>query len=797
VLADLDGNGQADAIMGRENATGAFVMMGDPHGGFAPAQAVGSTHALELLAAGDVDGDGDLDIVGIDQDVGPFNTLLNLGGELSGFALSAQPAQQMSGLALGDMDGDDVLDGVLATGALGGVVLISHGTGTGTFTGPQFTAPLGYTNGLRLADVDGDGTLDPIVAWPDGVAYFPADGAGGLGAPRAVEVGGEATDVEVLDLQGDGTVDVVASVEVPPTFAANVLGVAINSGGGQFEDTVAYPLGFGFRALRAGDVVGDASIDVVALGWSQTLVAAFAGDGAGGLGAAQPSAIPTFSEAVALDDRNGDGKLDILVPAQEHLAELRSAAGAPGEPRCEVLTGSEPERPALGDLNGDGWPDAVVALRFSNQVNVLLGDGQGLLGAPAAYDAAVNPWDAALADLDADGDLDTVCGMAYPTRVVRLLNDGTGVLGPWATYVGNGSIYGTASLHLGDLNEDGHADAVACTSSDILVFRGTGLGGFLNGQATAAGGLALALDVAHLDGDGHLDVVVTGSSNPASRILHGSGHGGFGPPQFVVTSTAPWQYDIIAARLDGDDSYDLATVNLEADNVCVTRSDGAGGWLPPVPYTTLNEPRHLASADFDGDGQADIAVTSESPFSRTINLHLGLGAGALAAGVALFPGYQPHIVSPGDLDGDGLPEMVVGVRNSDLLTVLHNHGPPPWTPLGNGLAGSHGVPLLDGSGTLQAGAPVSLALSRAVESALSVLVAGTGTASVSFKGGVLVPAPQLLLAVPISAYGEFVLTGAWPAGLPSGTTIFLQDWVPDAAGPQGWSASGALEAHVP
>jgi len=121
-----------------------------------------------------------------------------------------------------------------------------------------------------------------------------------------------------------------------------------------------------------------------------------------------------------------------------------------------------------------------------------------------------------------------------------------------------------------------------------------------------------------------------------------------------------------------------------------------------------------------------------------------------------------------------------------------------WKDLGLGLAGVNGVPQLAGTGTLLAGDALTLALSDARPLASAVLILGLSAANLPFKGGTLVPAPQVLIAgLPTDGAGALVLPGTWPAGLPSGFTLWLQMWIADAAGPHGFSASNGLSASPP
>ncbi|GJM20218.1 MAG: hypothetical protein DHS20C15_01330 [Planctomycetota bacterium] len=163
---------------------------------------------------------------------------------------------------------------------------------------------------------------------------------------------------------------------------------------------------------------------------------------------------------------------------------------------------------------------------------------------------------------------------------------------------------------------------------------------------------------------------------------------------------------------------------------------------------------------------------------------------------ALFQFYQWELVTDGD--------------RAVLADASFGNGFPPdggafvfrGTPFGRiesgEFAGTGGaVPQLSGSGTLTPGSDNSLTLSDALPLTTTALLSGLGLEQLPFKGGVLVPTPDLLLnallALPVNAQGEQALSFAWPADVPTGTKLYLQHWVADPAGPFGFSASNGLE----
>ena len=122
-----------------------------------------------------------------------------------------------------------------------------------------------------------------------------------------------------------------------------------------------------------------------------------------------------------------------------------------------------------------------------------------------------------------------------------------------------------------------------------------------------------------------------------------------------------------------------------------------------------------------------------------------------------------------------------------------------WKDLGHGLAGTHGEPVLTGDGLLEGNTPFTLVLEDALALQPAYLVVGYSALFLPVVGGTLVPDPstpgQVISLVTDSEGGQTWL-GTWPTGVPSGTDLYLQAWVLDPAGTEGFAASNALAART-
>ena len=142
-----------------------------------------------------------------------------------------------------------------------------------------------------------------------------------------------------------------------------------------------------------------------------------------------------------------------------------------------------------------------------------------------------------------------------------------------------------------------------------------------------------------------------------------------------------------------------------------------------------------------------------------------------------------------------------GVQTVTILSVrivgqLTMHA--AWFDLGASLAGTHGAPVLTPDGSLEPGSTVVLDLASALENSSFTLIVGISALNAPFKGGTLVPFPNLLIfGLPTGPGGGITLSGTWPGNLPSNVAFYFQEWIVDPAGPAGLAATNAVKAVTP
>jgi hypothetical protein len=253
---------------------------------------------------------------------------------------------------------------------------------------------------------------------------------------------------------------------------------------------------------------------------------------------------------------------------------------------ANYTAGYAPQSVAVGDLNGDGRADLVVANADSPNVSVLLGKGDGTFQAAVNYALGVWPTSAAIGDFNGDGKADLVVTNS-PTfnsaYVSILLGNGDGTFQTAVNYgVGNGP----TSVAVGDFNGDGKADLVAANSQSngVSVLLGKGDGTFQAAVNYAADLAPTSVAVWDLNGDGNADLVVANQNSDDVSVLLGNGDGTFQAALQYSAGSLP--QSVAIGDFNGDGKADLGVVNRLGNNASILLGNGDGTFQAAVNYAT-------------------------------------------------------------------------------------------------------------------------------------------------------------------------------------------------------------------
>ena len=533
--------------------------------------------------------------------------------------------------------------------------------------------------------------LHAVASLPAQTAQFPLGCKGaqlGIASQSLVYLGQDSKSDQVF-------------VDLVPTLGYAV--VLLNPGSGTLSATPlpqAASLGLGSLSFNVADVNGDGINDLIAAeGFGSTVSAngvyVFLGHSDGTFANPVQYAAGPTPNGVTIDDVNGDGKLDLIVPnngfGPGNIQVLLGNGDGTFKP---AINGGTAENlatanfsVAIGDFNGDGKQDLVL-----NDGEVMLGKGDGSFAAtiftlPIILQGSVAGGVPVTGDFNHDGKLDIAMNIfsssggqsAQAGEVTIFLGKGDGTFTTGASYA---NISGSQHMAAEDFDGDGNLDLILGSGDNGVYSAGPNTDGvfqFLMGrgdgtfagapayQSVAHNGLnpiAPAFAVGDFNGDGKPDILtdlVSGSNIQGMTLMAGDGQGSFtqGP------AIQDYPLALVAADMNGDSHLDAVYAEYSSGNygVYVALGNGDGTFQANtsemLPSSgTIND---VVVGDFNGDGKPDVMVTATASSSNAgaIYLFLGNGDGTLQAGVQVDTPPGAYGLAAGDFNHDGNLDFVL------------------------------------------------------------------------------------------------------------------------------------------
>ncbi|MBU6374425.1 MAG: putative Ig domain-containing protein [Bdellovibrionales bacterium] len=713
-IQDMDGDGRLDVIaIVRDTVSEIQIIKGD--GNWTAGctnQVCGSNLTRQTISAGlnlpqqvafgDINGDGRLDLVASnDGAVGVFvfvncgslttvsysgasttcnNTAQNIFNYYSGPSyVPASPNNKTRGVALVNLRNNGILDLVVTTWDVNRAVLVYQGTSTtaGTFPSNPTTVYNGFATSTAgpiysTMDIDGDGNRDIVMGGNEGAYVVYGNGLGGFNGYTQLLPSDLAGGfwVKAGDIRGVGCADIVLGSSNSAVRFSTLIYQQTVCGSRSFPSRRVLSTGYSNGIALGNNLFGQGTtntkLDLVVLsggnGWANSRFTAYKNNGT----------------STAYDGTTTNLLTSVTTPVLSSSGPFLFAGG----PLYDAyLVGA----PNIGDLNNDGYNDFVFKLGGSS--NVYLGNASGQF--TLVPNSGITTGDISsggyfsrqtlLADFNADGIQDYASANynqnVYGSFSVSLgVGDGTFIVSSFLqidapTCTSN---QGARSIAAGDLNRDGKLDLIighGCNNqSRVSIFLGQGDGTFATTPTILippSGSSVPQVFVADTDFDGFLDLAI--GTHEASLILYrGKGDGTF----FTPTSFA-------MGVSNGISSLEVADINNDGQLDYVFSSDsgaswtyllggvlGTGAFSGPALYMTNYNYNAARVVDWDDDGRLDVLA-----FKRGVGLQFfrNNGTASIFTNPAVCYSYQNHtqnnayvVPAIGDLNGDGLPDMITG-----------------------------------------------------------------------------------------------------------------------------------------
>jgi len=330
---------------------------------------------------------------------------------------------------------------------------------------------------------------------------------------------------------------------------------------------------------------------------------------------------------------------------------------------------------SLGDLDGDGYPDIVLAKgRHWPLLDLaLFNDGHGQFN--RRHNVSVREdrsYTAAVADLNGDGTLDLVVGNDSPDEKVIYFNDGKGNF----TFAGTfgDARWPTRNLTVLDLNGDRRPDIVVANRSEDqpganYVCLNDGRGRFSSCRAFSTES-ATTIASQDINGDGFPDLVVPHREGGQSYLYINDGHGAFAEKHPFGAANAETRA-IALGDLNGDGKIDIIIGDQARGGAFIYFNQGSLKFSEPVQIIGKEVTVYsMAIADMNGDGHADVVLgNDEAPGIVLINDATGRTFTRVRFGDAQGTVYG---LALGDVNGDGSPDIVAARSDAPSMLYLNS-----------------------------------------------------------------------------------------------------------------------------